>query len=396
MGTTQDQTETAMRTRLNDHKVNTTKPNHSGANEEQRQPHERDESPEGTAKPRGVMQQAADDLAQGLADTDLRNQGRNDQASGNGKQAHGPSQATTGRRRRHARPGTARRHAWPQMKTVRLAPAFILATALLPGQGYGQGQPMPPGFGPRPVLPAPSMTLLPKVNIAPAIGWPNNVKPQAAPGLAVSAYASGLLHPRWVYVLPNGDVLVAETNAPERPEENKGIKGAVMKMEMKRAGAAPPSANRITLLRGVAPDGTAQLRTVFLEGLHSPFGMALVGNDLYVANTDAVVRFPYQAGQTSIKERGVTVMELPAGPLNHHWTKNLVGSPDGSKLYVSVGSNSNAGERGMDKEDGRAAIWCSPPACATRSAWPSIRPAARCGPRSTSATNWATSSSPTT
>jgi glucose/arabinose dehydrogenase len=247
------------------------------------------------------------------------------------------------------------------MNTLRLAAAFFLAMPLLPGQAYSQaqvqGQPMPPGFGPKPVLPAPSITLLPKVNIAPAIGWPTNTKPQAAPGLAVSAYASGLLHPRWLYVLPNGDVLVAETNAPERPDEGKGIRGAIMKMEMKRAGAAPPSANRITLLRGVAPDGTAQLRTVFLEGLNSPFGMALVGNDLYVANTDAVVRFPYQAGQTSIKVAGVNVMELPAGPLNHHWTKNLVASPDGTRLYVSVGSNSNVGERGMDKEDGRAAIW---------------------------------------
>jgi glucose/arabinose dehydrogenase len=220
-----------------------------------------------------------------------------------------------------------------------------------------QSQQMPPGFGPSPALPAPSITLLPKVKIAPAVGWPVNARPQAAPGLTVSAYSGELAHPRWLYVLPNGDVLVAETNAPERPEQGKGIKGAIMKHEMKRAGAATLSANRITLLRGVGPDGKAQLRTVFLDGLNSPFGMALVGNDLYIANTDAVLRFPYQPGQTGIKEAGVKVMDLPAGPLNHHWTKNLVASPDGHRLYISVGSNSNAGERGMDKEDGRAAIW---------------------------------------
>jgi glucose/arabinose dehydrogenase len=214
------------------------------------------------------------------------------------------------------------------------------------------------GFGPNPVLPAPQKTLLPTVNVAPAEGWPKGGKPVAASGLAVSAYAGGLEHPRWLYVLPNGDVLVAETNkpAPEEKEPSGGIKGAVMKFEMKKAGAGVTSPNRITLLRGVGADGAAASKTTFLEGLNSPFGMALVGNDLYIANADAVLRFPYQTGETHIAAKGVKVIDLPAG-INHHWTKNIVASPDGKRLYVSVGSNSNVGENGMDKEDGRAAIW---------------------------------------
>ena len=158
-------------------------------------------------------------------------------------------------------------------------------------------------------------------------------------------------------MLPNGDVLVAESNAPPKPEGGKGIKGWVMGLVMKRAGAAVPSANRITLLRDTDGDGVADLRTVLLEKLHSPFGMALVGNQLYVANSDAVVRFPYEAGVTRITAPGTKVVDLPAGPINHHWTKNLIASKDGSKLYVTVGSNSNVGERGMAAETGRAAIW---------------------------------------
>jgi glucose/arabinose dehydrogenase len=173
----------------------------------------------------------------------------------------------------------------------------------------------------------------------------------------VSAFARDLQHPRWVYVLPNGDVLVAETNAPHRPEEGKGIKGRAMTHFMKKAGAAAPSANRITLLRDADGDGVAELREVFLQDLNSPFGMALVGSDLYVANTDAVVRFPYVQGQTRITAAGIKITELPAGPRNHHWTKNLIASPDGSKLYVTTGSNSNVAEHGMQEEEGRAAIW---------------------------------------
>jgi glucose/arabinose dehydrogenase len=213
------------------------------------------------------------------------------------------------------------------------------------------------GMGPNPTLPAPRTTPLPTVNIAPAKGWPAGVMPTPMAGLAVTALASGLDHPRWVHVLPNGDVLVAESNAPPKPEDGKGLKGMIMKWAMKRAGAGVPSANRITLLRDADGDGQAETRTVFLQNLNSPFGMALVGNTLYVANSDAVVRFPYETGQTSIAAAPVKVVDLPGGPINHHWTKNIIASADGGKLYATVGSNSNVGERGMAAEEGRAAIW---------------------------------------
>ncbi|HEY5801308.1 MAG TPA: sorbosone dehydrogenase family protein, partial [Burkholderiaceae bacterium] len=178
----------------------------------------------------------------------------------------------------------------------------------------------------------------------------------AAAGMAVRPYATGLDHPRWIDVLPNGDVLVAETNAPPKPEDNKGVKGKVMGLVMKRAGAAVKSANRITLLRGIDQNGVAKLRTVFLQGLNSPFGMALVGNNLYIANTDAVVRFPYTEGATQITAQGVKVADLPGGPLNHHWTKNIIASRDGKFLYATSGSNSNVAENGMAAEENRAAI----------------------------------------
>jgi glucose/arabinose dehydrogenase len=209
--------------------------------------------------------------------------------------------------------------------------------------------------GANPTLPPPTSTLIPTVNIAPAKGWQANEMPGPASGLSITALARDLDHPRWLHVLPNGDVLVAETNAPERPERS-GPKTFVMNQVMKRAGAAVPSANRITLLRDADGDGVAEVRTEFLAGLNSPFGMALVGNDLFVANTDAVVRFPYSAGQTRIEQAGVKVADLPGGPLNHHWTKGLVASRDGTKLYASVGSNSNVAENGMEKEENRATI----------------------------------------
>ncbi|KVW97097.1 sorbosone dehydrogenase [Thiobacillus denitrificans] len=217
--------------------------------------------------------------------------------------------------------------------------------------------PISAGTGPQPTLPPPQQTLIPTVNIAPAKGWPPGATPQAAPGTRVTAFARGLDHPRWLHVLPNGDVLVAETNTPPKPDDAKGIKGWLMGLVMKRAGAAVPSANRITLLRDTDGDGVADLRSVLLAGLSSPFGMALVGNSLYVANSDAVLRFPYAAGDTRITAPGIKVVDLPAGPINHHWTRNLIASPDGSKLYVTVGSNSNVAERGMAVEAERAAIW---------------------------------------
>jgi glucose/arabinose dehydrogenase len=213
------------------------------------------------------------------------------------------------------------------------------------------------GIGPQAILPSPQHSLIPTVNIAPAKGWPVGVIPQSDYGLRVVAFASNLDHPRWLYVLPNGDVLVAETNAPPKPGDAKGIKGWVMGLVMKRAGAGVASANRITLLRDSNGDGVADQRSVFLEGLNSPFGMALVGNDLYIANSDAVWRFAYKTGDLQINSAGSKLIDLPAGAINHHWTKNIIASQDGSKLYVTVGSNSNVAERGMEVEFERAAVW---------------------------------------
>jgi glucose/arabinose dehydrogenase len=213
-----------------------------------------------------------------------------------------------------------------------------------------------PGFGPNPALPAPERSLIPTLNIAPAEPWPQGARPTPAAGLAATAYASGLDHPRWLYVLPNGDVLVAESNKPDNVPKESGIRAKVQAIAQKRAGAGVESPNRIILLRGVKADGTAETRSVFAQNLNSPFGMTLAGNDLYIANADALWRFPYKSGETTLAGRGVKVMDLPAG-INHHWTKNVAASPDGKKLYVTVGSNSNVAENGMEIEQGRAAIW---------------------------------------
>lgn len=242
------------------------------------------------------------------------------------------------------------------MHKTRLALLIMLAGTLA-ACGETSTLQVSDGTGPTPKLPEPNKTLIPTVNIAPAIGWPDGMKPTAAAGTQVTAFAEGLDHPRWLYVLPNGDVLVAETNAPPKPDDSRGVRGWVMEKVMGRAGAGVPSPNRITLLRDADHDGVAETRTVFLEHLNSPFGMALVGNDLYVADSDKLLRFAYQPGETAIKSAGTTVIDLPGGPLNHHWTKNVVASQDGSKLYVSVGSNSNVGENGLEAEQGRAAIW---------------------------------------
>ena len=210
--------------------------------------------------------------------------------------------------------------------------------------------------GPKTVLPAPNKQTIPTVNIAPAVGWPAGSMPTAAAGLRVQAFASGLDHPRWLYVLPNGDVLVAETNAPPKPGEKGGLRAWIMKRTMKKAGSAVPSANRIRLLRDADGDGVAELQQVFLANLISPFGMALIGDQLYIANADAIVRVPYQSGQTSIAATPVKVADLPGGPINHHWTKSLVASADGTHLYAGIGSNSNVGENGLQNETDRAAI----------------------------------------
>ena len=240
-------------------------------------------------------------------------------------------------------------------RACRLLPIVLMKLSLA---GCEEAKlPLSATMGPNPTLPPPATSWIPTVNVAPATGWPDGAKPQPAPGLQVTAFAAGLDHPRWLYVLPNGDVLVAETNKPPKADDRGGIRAWFAQMFMKRAGAGVPSPNRITLLRDADGDGVAETRTVFLEGLFSPFGMALVDDTLYVANADSVVRFPYRSGDTRISEAGARVIDLPGGPINHHWTKNLIASRDGSKLYASVGSNSNIGENGMEAEEGRAAIW---------------------------------------
>lgn len=218
--------------------------------------------------------------------------------------------------------------------------------------------------GPRPQLAEPNKTLIPTVNVAEAVGWTDTAAPKPAQGLRVSALARGLDHPRWVYTLPNGDVLVAESNKPPKPEGSSDggsgpmakVRNWVMGKVMGRAGANVPSANRITLLRDADGDGAAEVRQVFLSNLSSPFGMALVGNELFIANADALVKVPYTKGQTSVSAAPTVVTPLPAG-INHHWTKNVIANAEGTKLYVTVGSNSNIGENGLAAEEGRAAIW---------------------------------------
>ncbi|NCP10991.1 MAG: sorbosone dehydrogenase family protein [Sphingomonadales bacterium] len=197
-------------------------------------------------------------------------------------------------------------------------------------------------------LDAPRPETIPTVNIAEISGWDDGATPIAAAGLAVNAFADGLDHPRSMLVLPNGDVLVAETNKPAAP--TSGITGWIMERLMAKAGAGVPSANRITLLRDVDGDGRADLKVAYLEGLNSPFGMALVGDTLFVANTDAIMAYPYVEDETRITAKGRKVAPLPAQSPNYHWTKNMVASADGKFLYVAVGSNSNAGENGVEKE----------------------------------------------
>lgn len=242
------------------------------------------------------------------------------------------------------------------MKSVRacVSAALVLSMGAC---GHTATQSIAAGSGLHPSLPPPQKSLIPNVRIAPATGWPAGITPTPAAGANVNAFAIGLDHPRWLYVLPNGDVLVAQSNAPPRPDDAPGIKGWIMKLVMKKAGAAPPSADRITLLRDTDGDGVADVYSTLLEGLHSPFGMELVGDELFVANTDSILRFSYHTGDTDITTPGTEVIALPAGPINHHWTKNIIASADGTKLYVTIGSNSNVGERGMAAETERAAIW---------------------------------------
>lgn len=210
--------------------------------------------------------------------------------------------------------------------------------------------------GPAPKLPEPRPEVVPTVAIADAEGWPANAAPRVAQGLSIARYATGLAHPRSLFVLPNGDVLVAETNKPGG-EGSGGITGWIQSWLFKKAGAGVPSANRITLIRDADGDGRPELKTPFItQGLNSLFGMALIGDTLYVANTDAVVAYPYQAGATRITAKPRLVYKLSAVAPNYHWTKNLIASRDGRYLYIAVGSNSNRGENGLEKEKGRAMV----------------------------------------
>jgi glucose/arabinose dehydrogenase len=238
---------------------------------------------------------------------------------------------------------------------ILLAP-LLLAPLLLAGCGDKARLSVAAGQGTSPSLPEPTKSLLPTVKVAKVVGWAKGEMPDAAKGLMVAPFASGLAHPRWLYTLPNGDVLVAETNGPPRPDDEAGLMGKIAKFIMSRAGADAPSANRITLLRDANGDGIAETRTVFLSGLNSPLGMVLVGGNFYVAETDKLVRFPYTEGETVISAPGVKVADLPGGPRNHHWSKNVMASADGSALFVSVGSNSNVAENGLAVEKNRADI----------------------------------------
>jgi glucose/arabinose dehydrogenase len=234
---------------------------------------------------------------------------------------------------------------------IMLAVMSVAVTAC----GGNANLPVSAGMGPEPELPEPQKALIPLVNIARIERWEAGATPVAADGLVVNAFAKELDHPRWLYVLPNGDVLVAETNA--QAKKPKGITGRVEKIVMKRAGAGVASADRISLLRDADGDGVAETRSVFLSGLTSPFGMTLIGSRLFVANTDGVVSFPYREGETEITSAGMPLVSLPAGDNNRHWTKNLVASADGKFLYASIGSNSDHAENGIEEETGRAAIW---------------------------------------
>ncbi len=244
------------------------------------------------------------------------------------------------------------------MKSKLLLPGIALSVAIAVNCTGVSGLAEIQGFGATPTLPPPDTSLIPTINVATAVGWSGESMPAASAGASVTAFARGLDHPRWLYVLPNGDVLVAESNAPPGRDAVSGIRGWFFKRYQKQAGAAVPSANRITLLRDTDGDGIAEVRSALLTGLNSPFGIALVGNTLYIANADAIVKVPYAAGDTTITTPVTTVTSLPgAGTFNHHWTKNIIASPDGSKLYATVGSNSNLAEHGMHEEEGRAAIW---------------------------------------
>ena len=240
------------------------------------------------------------------------------------------------------------------MKKAAIIVTMVGATALGTAACSDNAKlPLSVGIGAAPILPPPNRSALPTVAIAPVDGWAEGERPVAAEGLAVNAFATGLDHPRWMHVLPNGDVLVAETN--KQPHPAGGLRAWAEKQVMGLAGAGVPSADRVSLLRDADGDGVAEQRHVLLENLTSPFGMALVGDALYVANTDSLMRFPYNEGDTRITAPGERIADLPAAGTNRHWTKGLIAGEDGT-LYIAVGADSDHAENGLEAEAGRAMI----------------------------------------
>ena len=233
-----------------------------------------------------------------------------------------------------------------------------LSFALLGCQTVEPGDPdMAYGWGPAPLLKPPKPQTLPVMKLSKAVGWKPGETPTPTEGYDVQAFAQGLDHPRWLHALPNGDILVAETDAPQMSSRRSNVLAWVAKRIMRFTGSGYPSADRITLLRDTDQDGIADLQVPFITGLKSPFGMALIGQTLFVANTDAILAYPYANGDTSITKRGELITRLPAAAPNSHWTKNLLAHPNGEALFVAVGSNSNIGELGVEAETGRAGIW---------------------------------------
>lgn len=241
--------------------------------------------------------------------------------------------------------------------------ALAATLCLLPLAACGSGQQIDPNsqFGANPVLPAPHEQIVADVGVFETVGWQQGETPSVPAGFRIAAVAQGLSNPRNVLALPNGDILIVETRNKggepvQRPKDP--IRDWIMSLahSQTKSGETPSPSNRITLVRDADGDGRPELRSVLVDHLHAPFGIAVLDGFLYVANTDALVRYPFTPGTTRITAPGVKVTDLPAGPINHHWTKSLTASPDGSRLFVSVGSNSNAMERGVDAERDRAAI----------------------------------------